>query len=214
MAIDKSQTPLWVRVTIWVTIFAFVGTAAGYGLFQAFSGGLGNGNSTNGGQVTAGLDSINAVYEPQVTAIETQLAGDEENLNVLISLGTTYMNWAYALYNSTDAAAQAQFGPTMAASLPYWERAYEIDPDSKEIGGDYASALYYGGKPDEAIATARKTLEAYPDYATVWFNLGIYLMDSNDTAGAAEAFNKAIETDSDGTVTENAKSMLGQIDAQ
>ena len=214
MAIDKSQSPAWVRITVWVTIFAFVGTVAGYGLFQAFSS-FGNNGATNGAsQVTAGLDSINAVYEPQVTAIETQLAGDEENLNVLISLGTTYMNWAYALYNSTDAAAQAQFGPTMSSAVPIWERAYEIDPESKEIGGDLASSLYYSGQEDRAITLAREVLEKNPDYATVWFNLGVFLTNSNDTAGATEAFNKAIETDSDGTVTENAKSMLGQLGAQ
>ena len=213
MAIDKSQSPVWVRVTVWVTIFAFVGTAAGVGIFQLFSGG--NGGSANGGaQVTAGLDSINAVYEPQVAAIEAQLAGDDENLKVLISLGTTYMNWAYELYNSTDPAAQAQFAPTMSAAAPIWERAYEIDPESKEIGGDLASALYYSGQEDRAITMAREVLEKNPDYATVWFNLGVFLTNSNDTAGATEAFNKAIETDSGGTVTENAKSMLGQLGGQ
>ena len=211
MAIDKSQSPAWVRITVWVTIFAFVATVAGYGIFSAIQNMGGNGATTNGGQQTAGLESINAVYEPQVTAIRTQLDANPEDLNLLTSLGTTYMNWAYALYNSTDPTAQAQFEPTMAASLPYWEKAYELDPESKEIGGDYSTALYYGGQPELAITTARTVLEQNPEYATVWYNLGIYLTNSGDTAGATEAFNNAIQYDADGTVTEAAQSMLGQL---
>lgn len=217
MAINKSHSPAWVKIVVWVIVAAFVLTGVGFGgsaILQALANASQAGTATTDTNTTASTDSleiINAAFQPTMTSLEASIAADPENLSLLTKAGSTYMDWAYQLYNSSDTKAQAAFSSTMAAAIPYWERAQVLSPSDRTIAGDLATALFYAGRTDEAIALAEKTLKDNPDYATVWFNLGIFKEASGDTAGAKTAYQKAVDTDTEGTVKQSAQTALDAL---
>lgn len=200
MAIDKSHSPAWVKVTVWVLVVALIVGFVAIGFTTA----LMQLPALFGGQTAAvnpgaplpqgTLDSINAIYEPQAAAAEAAVAEDPEDLNARRAVGNIYTTWGRALLVSTDASAQAEFAAPMAKAIPHWEKALELAPNDKAIAGDLATCLFYTGRTDEAIALAREILDNNPDYATVWFNLGNFLQTTGDLEGAKEAYAKAVET--------------------
>jgi superkiller protein 3 len=58
-------------------------------------------------------------------------------------------------------------------------------------------ALFRAGKPAEAIACLRKSLELDPKSATAWFNLGVVLRQQGKRDEAIACFRKALELDPD-----------------
>ena len=218
MAINKSHSPAWVKIVVWVIIVAFVLTGVGFGgsailkgLANATQSGGTTSTSTNNTASTDTLEIINTAFQPLATSLEASITADPENLALLTKAGSTYMDWAYQLYNSTDTNAQAAFSSTMAAAIPYWERAQKLSPADRTIAGDLATALFYAGRTADAITLAEKTLKDNPDYATVWFNLGIFKEASGDTAGAKTAYQKAIDTDTEGSVKQSAQTALDAL---
>jgi tetratricopeptide (TPR) repeat protein len=52
-----------------------------------------------------------------------------------------------------------------------------------------------GGNADDAIQSLRAAIEAYPQYAQAYNNLGIVLISKDDTQGAMKAFADALKAD-------------------
>lgn len=215
MAINKAQSPAWVKVVVWLIIAAFVLTGVGFGgsaILKALANATQGGQATDQAQTsTDSLEVINAMFQPTMASLEASAAADPENLDLLTRTASTYMDWAYQLYNSTDVNAQGAFATTMAKAVPYWERAKALSPSDRAIAGDLATALFYSGNTADAIALAEETLAANPDYATVWFNLGIFKESAGDTAGAKTAYENAIAKDTDGSVKTAAQSALDAL---
>lgn len=200
MAIDKSRSPVWVKITVWVLVVALIVGFVAIGFSSALPQigqlfGFGSGTTTPGGNVTSAdtLDVINARYNTQATSTEAAVSADPDNLALRKQMGILYSNWAGDLAASSDPAAQAQFAATMAKALPHWQKAYELAPDDKAVAGDLASSMFYAGQTDEGIALAREVVAKNPDYTTVWYNLANFLASTGDTEGAKEAFAKVIE---------------------
>lgn len=200
MAINKDHSPLWVRITIWVTIVGLIIGFVGIGLLQFIATANTPAPKTPAAPTQPAAKTvaeIEATYTPQIKAMEDGLAKDPTNKDQLVSLGSTYMSWGQELAQSADQNAMALATTKFASSSSAWEKAYKMDPKNKEIGGDYATALFYSGKSTEAIDLARTVLKDNPKYAIVWFNLGMYL-SGTDKTGATTAFENAIKFDTTG----------------
>ena len=221
MAIDKSHSPAWVKVTVWVLVVALIVgfVAIGFSaaipqLGQLFGGGGTTTSGTPNDTVnTDTLEVINAQYTSQATATEASVTGDPENGALRREMAGIYMDWAFSLYNSTDVNAQAKVAETMAKAVPHWEKALELAPGDKQIMGDLSTSMFYSGQVEEAIALAEKTVKENPDYATVWYNLGIYRQTNGDNAGAREAYTQAVQnaTDADTQLKTAAQSALDSL---
>lgn len=222
MAIDKSHSPAWVKITVWVLVVALIVGFVAIGFSTAlpqlgtlFGGG---GTTTSSGQSnntvnTDTLEVINAQYTSQATATEASVSADPENESLRRQVAGIYMDWAFSLYNSTDVNAQAKVAETMAKAIPHWEKALELAPGDKQVMGDLSTSLFYSGQVEEAIALAEKTVEENPDYATVWYNLGIYRQTNGDNAGAREAYTEAVQnaTGTDAQLKTAAQSALDSL---
>lgn len=214
MNINKEHSPLWVKVTIWITIFAFVFAFIAVGFFQVLANMKDNKqqSTTNTQQNTAAeqINQINSQFQAQATSTEAIVKKDPKNKVEVAQLASLYSQWGTSLMQIQDNTAQQQAATHLTDANKYWEQAYKLDPKDKEIAGDYATSLYYIGKRDEAIKVAKQVVKENPKYATVWYNLGIYLSDT-DVDKAKAALENAIKYETDATQKKAAQSALDNL---
>lgn len=143
MAVDKSRTPLWVKVVIWVVALSFV---FGGVAFVGFGGG-GSSTPDTGDQTTTG--GITAQYQPAVDAAVAAVQADPENPDLLALAGHRYYEWAVAMYESGDQPGSV---PLWLAAVSYYDRVLAIRPDDVVILGNKGFALAYAGDAGAADA--------------------------------------------------------------
>lgn len=221
MNINKEHAPAWVKITIWVTIIAFIFAFVAVGFLQVISN-LKNTNGDNAQKTTTttqqnnvqSVAAINAQYQASVASTEPIVKKEPNNQEQVASLAGLYTQWGMslvALQNNTDAQTQGVEKLTLARQ--YWEQAYKIDPKNKEVAGDYATSLFYTNDTDGAVKVARQVVKDNPTYSTVWYNLGIFL-SGTDKAGAEEALNNAIKYEKDATQKKAAQEALANLKKQ
>lgn len=217
MNINKEHSPLWVKVTIWITIFAFVFAFIAVGFFQVIASMKDSKTNTAATQTTdAGsqINQINSQFQPQATSTEALVKNDPKNKDVIAELASLYSQWGTNLVQIQDATAQEQANQKFASALSYWEQAFKLAPQDKQIAGDYATALFQTGDSEGAVKIAKQVVKENPKYATVWFNLGIYLASADATNNkdeAINAFETAIKYDTDATQKKQAQTYIDEL---
>lgn len=86
-------------------------------------------------------------------------------------------------------------------AIPFYEKAYVLNPDDPEIMNDLATALHFAGKYAEALGFFKSSLEArerkhgpdHPNVATGLNNLALLLMDQGKYAEAEPLYKRALE---------------------
>lgn len=147
MAINKKNSPLWVKAVIIIIAITFVG---GVGL--AGFGGLVSGGSTPA-KTPAGAGTLTTTYQPQVDSALAASKADPTNATLLANVGHVYYEWAVAEYES---GAQALSRPHWTAAVSYYDQALAITPKDAVVLGNKAFALTYADSPD-----AKAALEAF-----------------------------------------------------
>lgn len=94
----------------------------------------------------------------------------------------------------TGADKEAYYAKTMAS----WDKALAIQPENAAYHNNYGLALIEAGKLDEGKVQLAKAAELDPvNGGRYWFNLGAVMINSNNTEGAIDAFQKAVEVQPD-----------------
>lgn len=171
MAVNKSNTPAWMKTVIIVLVVTFgVGgvaiAAAGAGLF---GGGTTTGTTTSGG-------TINDQYKPRVDAAVAALSASPDNPDIIIQVGHAYFDWARAVYESGQPEASI---PTWLAAVSYYDQTLALRPDDDIALGNKAFALYYASD-NRAV----EALQAFIDGASD--NAGLSAQVENARALLAE----------------------------
>ncbi|MBN2841421.1 MAG: hypothetical protein JXP37_10750 [Coriobacteriia bacterium] len=145
MGVDKSQTPLWMRVVIIAVVISFVGL----GVLTIFSGaGLGGGSAQTGSGT--GTSAIFAeTYQPRVDAALVAAQASPTNPDIVIQVGHAYYEWAVEVYQSGQIAASAPF---WLSAVSYYDQVLALRPDDEVALGNKAFALYYAQSPDTPAA--------------------------------------------------------------
>jgi tetratricopeptide (TPR) repeat protein len=69
-------------------------------------------------------------------------------------------------------------------------------PDKARKDYEKGLAERKGGKPDSAQERFQRAVEAYPEYAEAWLELGRTQVQNNDAAAARQSFHRSIAADS------------------
>lgn len=218
MNINKEHSPAWVKITIWVTIFAFVFAFIAVGFFQVITS-LKNTNksssSTSTSKSTASaaqqISTINGQYQATAVSTEALVKKDPKNKNQVASLAGTYSQWGTALLSiQNNTEAQTEAAKKLQLANQYWKQAYDLNPADKEVAGDYATSLYYVGDTQGAIKVAQEVVKQNPTYATVWYNLGIYQSATNKTE-AIKSLENAVKYETNATQKKSAQQALDSL---
>jgi len=140
MAIDKSNSKPWVKVTVWVLtgalMFAFMGTGvwflianAGY-LFstQTYDDALQEYQNQQLNESEVGDEDIMLAYEQQIETLEAELktgSANSETENLLAGMSASYAAWIYQRGDATE----------FPRGIELMERAIELDPETHEGSG-------------------------------------------------------------------------------
>ena len=155
LAVDKSNTPAWMRVVINILVIAF----GGAGIAVVAAGVSGGGAGSNSGGTTAQGDTITAQFQPRVDSAVAAANSSPDNPAVVIQVGHAYFEWAVALYESGQIPASI---PMWLSAVSYYDQVLEIDPEDDIALGNRAFALYYA-QDSRAIEGLRAFIDGAAD---------------------------------------------------
>lgn len=213
MAINKSSSPLWVKVVLIVLIVAFVLSFITI-VANPFQASTTQDPAQTAQNPTAQAD---AQYQPAVAALTNQLQSDPTSYTVLVNLGNTYFDWAVAKQQASSTTTSA-----VGADQPYWisakdayARALAVNAKESPVRVDHSITVYYSGDVFTAIKLAEGVAKDDPKFAPAQFNLGIFYKTAGDNKKAVAAFKKYIALDPQGTTgnLQFAKDQLKELEA-
>jgi cytochrome c-type biogenesis protein CcmH/NrfG len=172
---DPPQRYTWMVYGVGMML---VGSLAGYVLSTTVA----PGRSTQGAQLSAPASVSTApaamVDEQSLKTYRDILAKDPGNFQAAVNAGNI-------LYD----------GKRYGESVPYYQQAMRIKGDDVNVSTDLGTALWYSGKPDEALAQYEVSLRLSPDHAQTLFNVGIVRSDGEgDFRGAVQAWETLLRT--------------------
>jgi len=89
-------------------------------------------------------------------------------------------------------------GRQYPSSIQYYERALAIHPESPDVRTDMATALWYTGNADRAVAEMETSLKYQPGHSQTLFNLGwVRWQGKADAKGAVDAWQKLLKANPD-----------------
>ena len=144
MAIDKSNTPTWMKVVIILVALSFVAM-----LVPVVFGSLGVLGGSGTTDTAGDTDAIAGQYQPRVDAALAVMQGDPQNADAVAQVGHSYYEWAVAVYEGGQAQASI---PLWMSAVSYYDKALAIRPDDDIVLGNKAFALYYGQGTDTTAA--------------------------------------------------------------
>ncbi|MCK8114662.1 tetratricopeptide repeat protein [Anaerosoma tenue] len=141
MAVDKSNTPAWMRVVVILLAITF-----GLGGVAVVAAGIGGSAAPADGGAASG-DTITSQFQPRVDAALVAVESNPENPDIVIQVGHAYFEWAVALYESGQYPASV---PMWLAAVSFYDQTLALDPGNDIALGNKAFALYYA--QDESAA--------------------------------------------------------------
>jgi cytochrome c-type biogenesis protein CcmH/NrfG len=132
----------------------------------------------------------------QIQKLEDALRQNPGNLEAIIQLGNIY-------YDSK------QFDKAVG----YYEQAAKLDPKNLSVRVDMATARWYLGQTDPAIAGLQAVLKEDPNHPQALYNMGIIMLHgTNDLKGAREYWSRLVATQTTTMDLEMVKQRLAVID--
>jgi len=123
-------------------------------------------------------DQPKAAADSQAAPLLGQLKSDSNNFGLLVNVGNIYYD--------------AKQYPT---AVEYYQRALKQQPNDTSVRTDMATAIWYTGNADQALAEFQEVLSYDPNKANALFNMGIVKWrGKNEAAGAIALWQKLLAT--------------------
>ena len=143
-------------------------------------------------------DQLKAMADIQAAPLLKRLDSNPEDRAALIALGNLYYD-----------ARQYQ------AAINNYSRALALDPSDASVRTDMATALWYLGNTDRALAEFDQALTIAPHSPNTLFNRGLVRWKGKkDGRGALEDLRKLLAQDPNYEAKEQAKQMIAEIESQ
>ena len=126
----------------------------------------------------ATIEEVDARFQKTAEQLEQKVAANSEDMDSVLQLGQTYMNWVFS-------KAMQMFDSYIAAK-----------PDAAgQVKVDRALCLLYSGETSNALSALQAIVDEDPSNATAWANLGLVYEITGSTESARDAYTHAIEAD-------------------
>ena len=98
-----------------------------------------------------------------------------------------------------------------AEAVKYYESALKVDPKDPNVRSDMATAYYYLGDADRAIAELNTSLQYRPNHPQTLLNLGLIKWQAKmDIEGAVASWQKLLDTNPNYEQAAQVKQMIAQ----
>ena len=157
-------------------------------------------SSPNAGQGQAGLTAgqLKEAADAQAAPMLEQLKQHPNDANLLVNVGNLYYD--------------AQAYPT---AVDYYGRALQVTPTNAAVRTDMATAYWYMGNTDTALAEFDKALGYAPNNPNTLFNRGLVKWrGKHDAAGATADWQKLLSTTPNYEGRAEVEKMLAEVKAQ
>ena len=134
--------------------------------------------TTEASSQTPSPAQLQQMADTQAAPLLEKLKADPNNADLLASIGNVYYD--------------AQQFPS---AIEYYQRVLKVQPANTGVRTDMATAYWYTGNADAAIAEFKKSLSYEPTKANTLFNLGIVQWQGKmDIANAVATWQKLLDT--------------------
>jgi tetratricopeptide (TPR) repeat protein len=141
---------------------------------------------------------LKEMADAQTAPMLDKLKSDPNNLDLLTSIGNFYYD--------------AQQYPI---AIDYYARALKAKPSDASVRTDMATAYWYMGNADAAIAEFNKALVFAPNNPNTLFNLGLVRWKGKkDVAGAIDDWQKLLAANPDYEGKDKVKQMMTEAKTQ
>jgi tetratricopeptide (TPR) repeat protein len=97
------------------------------------------------------------------------------------------------LQAAVNAANLLYDGHRYVEAIPFYEQAFALNSADINVSTDLGTALWYAGRPDEALAQYERSLKISPTHAQTLFNVGVVRADGkHDYPGAVAAWESLL----------------------
>jgi len=123
-------------------------------------------------------EQMKAMGDAQAKPLLEKLKSDPNNADLLASIGNVY-------YDTQQ----------YPLAISYYQQVLKLKPANTGVRTDMATAYWYSGDADTAIAEFKKSLSYEPNKANTLFNLGIVEWQGKmDINGAVATWQKLLDT--------------------
>jgi cytochrome c-type biogenesis protein CcmH/NrfG len=133
--------------------------------------------------------------DTQAGPLLEQLKSDSNNADLLTKIGNIYYD--------------TQQYPT---AIEYYRRSLNLQPADVAVRTDFATAIWYTGDADTAIAEFNKALSYEPNKSNTLFNLGVVKWQGKmDINGALAAWQKLLDTNPNYENKQKVLDLIAQV---
>jgi len=151
-----------------------------------------NGRAAPSAAATTAPPPTPVVDESELRAYREILARDPKNVAAAVKAG----NLLYDAQRYLEA-------------IGFYQQAFTLSPNDINVSTDLGTALWYAGRPDEALAQYERSLAINATHAQTLFNVGIVRADGKqDYASAAAAWEKLLQTNPDYPAIARVKTLI------
>lgn len=139
-------------------------------------------------------EQLRQMADAQAAPLIEKLKLDPKNSDLLVSVGNSY-------YDAQQ----------YTVAVDYYGRALEIKPSDASVRTDMATAYWYMGNTNRAIAEFNKALSYEPNKANTLFNLGLVKWQGKmDVEGAVADWEKLLATNPNYEGKDKVEQMIAQ----
>ena len=161
---------------VYASAALIVGGLAGYLIGVEGVRSYAGGPTQTAAAVPASAPAAPLVDEGALRAYRDILTRDPKNLQAAV-------NAANLLYD----------GHRYVEAIPFYEQAFALNSADINVSTDLGTALWYAGRPDEALAQYERSLKISPTHAQTLFNVGVVRADGkHDYPGAVAAWESLL----------------------
>ncbi len=146
----------------------------------------------------AGPSQLKEMADTHAAPLLAQLQSNPQNPDLLTSIGNVY-------YDARQ----------YPAAVEYYTRTLKLKPSDAAVRTDMATAYWYMGNADAAIAEFNKALVYEPTNPNTLFNLGIVKWKGKmDASGAADAWRRLLAANPNYEGKDKVEQMLAEVNKQ
>jgi Flp pilus assembly protein TadD len=219
VALNKSNSPIWVKVLIIILIVAFVSLFMYTGIAGIFDLFKQSPTATTGSTSTAQtVTSINQENQPRVDAFKQMLVSDPASYTAQANLANAYFDWAQQLAG-LQTGKSTPTTEAMTATFDKWQLAKQAYDTATKLSKSFEPALqtdrsyaaFFSNETTEALEIATTVTKKAPTFAQGWSHLGIYLEELGRSKEAIPAYQKYLALDPNGQTASFIKDRLKNL---